>query len=366
MRLIATLPHELDANRFVSYLTRMGITTTVEPLLDAATSAISYQVWVHDEDRLEEAETAWKMFQQKPQDALFDTPISLDPIPRERPPLPRKPLFFTKWVLLTCIFLFFLNMSQEYSLLKEGIPEQTYAITPVQTALFFDTPKALEELEKILESDEIRLQTPGQAPDPKILAKIEEAERVPFWQGAYAWALAKAQGTTPSFLEAPLFEKISQGEVWRLLSPCFLHRDLLHILFNMLWVWILLRPVEERIGFRKSLLLTTLVGIGSNTAQYLMGGPFFIGYSGIVMGLAGFTWMREKLAPWEGYPLQKGTLLFLTLFVLGMCLLQMVSFVCQVFFQVPFSPNIANTAHLAGGGLGMLLGRWAIFRASTA
>ena len=45
--------------------------------------------------------------------------------------------------------------------------------------------------------------------------------------------------------EIPLFEKIRQGELWRLFTPCILHRDFLHILFNMIWVWILVKQIEE-------------------------------------------------------------------------------------------------------------------------
>jgi murein DD-endopeptidase MepM/ murein hydrolase activator NlpD len=43
-----------------------------------------------------------------------------------------------------------------------------------------------------------------------------------------------------------LGEKISQGQVWRLFTPCLMHRDFLHILFNMVWVWLLAKQVEER------------------------------------------------------------------------------------------------------------------------
>ena len=101
------------------------------------------------------------------------------------------------------------------------------------------------------------------------------------------------------------FEKIRQGEVWRLFTPCLLHFDFLHILFNMAWLWILGKQIEERIHWKKLGLLILIVGIVSNTAQYLVSGPSFLGFSGIVVGMAGFIWMRQRNAPWEGYPLSR-------------------------------------------------------------
>src|SRR5690606_11843400 len=148
--------------------------------------------------------------------------------------------------------------------------------------------------------------------------------------------------------EGALFARIRQGEIWRLISPVVLHSDLLHILFNMLWLWYLGRPIEHRIGPMRTLLLSLCVGVGSNTIQYLMTGPFFIGYSGIITGLAGFIWMRERKAPWEGYPLNKSTIFFLLFFIGAIFLLQVVSFCLQIFSSIKFAPSIANTAHITG------------------
>ena len=35
------------------------------------------------------------------------------------------------------------------------------------------------------------------------------------------------------------------------------------------------------------------------------------------MGMAGFIWMRQRKAPWEGYPLHPSTFSFLGLFYFG-------------------------------------------------
>jgi GlpG protein len=132
----------------------------------------------------------------------------------------------------------------------------------------------------------------------------------------------------------------------------------------MIWLWVLGRPIEQRIGAGRTLLLTFAAAIASNVVQYLMSGPLFLGYSGVVMGLAGFIWMRERIAPWEGYPVQKGTMLFLGFFILAMFVLQSLSFFVQIFSDLPFILSIANTAHIAGAIVGMLLGRLSLFARS--
>jgi GlpG protein len=129
----------------------------------------------------------------------------------------------------------------------------------------------------------------------------------------------------------------------------------------MIWLWVLGRPIEERIGTLRTILFTLVLGISTNTIQYLISGPLFLGYSGVIMGLAGFTWMRGRVAPWEGYPLNRSTAIFLAVFVLAMFSLQMASFLIQLFTDLPFILNIANAAHIGGGIFGALLGRLSFF-----
>jgi GlpG protein len=161
-----------------------------------------------------------------------------------------------------------------------------------------------------------------------------------------------------------LFGKIRQGEFWRLITPVLLHGGWLHILFNMAWLFILGRQVEERLGKFRYLFLSLLIGVMSNVAQYLVSGPIFVGYSGIIVGLVGFIWMRQKRAPWEGYPLQRPVIIFVTVFVLAMLGLEVISMTLEFFHMKPGFANIANTAHVIGGIFGTLLGRLSLFERS--
>ncbi len=165
----------------------------------------------------------------------------------------------------------------------------------------------------------------------------------------------------PATLDGPLFTKIREGEVWRLFTPCLLHAGILHILFNMAWAWLLIKQVEQRLSKWKTLILILLIGIVANFAQYFVSGPYFLGFSGVVVGLVGFIWVRQKIAPWEGYPLQKSTFLFILIFVIAMFALEIFSLVSAAITAKEISANIANTAHIIGGITGALFGRLPFF-----
>ncbi len=185
---------------------------------------------------------------------------------------------------------------------------------------------------------------------------IKEIQNIPHWQGYYEQVLAHLRGTGASSTAAPLFEKIREGEVWRLFTPALMHTDFLHILFNMMWLIVLGRMMEDRLNARRYVLFILIVGIISNTSQYLMSGPNFMGFSGVVCGMVAFICVRQKVAPWEGYPLEQSTSMFLVYFIVALLAIELVSFYMEINHNTSISPGIANTAHITGAAIGALLG----------
>jgi GlpG protein len=374
MRLVGTLSNENHARRLAGYLKSKSIDTKCEVAFHTNGDTMSYQIWVLDEDRLQEAASDFARFVSSPAAAEFDAPILAlaEPEPprevleeeeeEEEPEVrarPRAPL--TTFLLALCAMVFFLNYFQEETFRAEGLSEETFFITPIQSLLLYDVPQELDALEEtILKNVPAPNQRLREIP-PSVQSGIDALEKVSIWRGGYDWFILKMQGKDTALAEGPLFSRIRNGEIWRLFSPCILHTQLFHILFNMIWLWVLGRPIEQRIGFVKTILLTLIGGVVSNLAQYLISGPFFLGYSGIVMTLAGFIWSRQRIAPWEGYPLNRATILFLLLFVGSMFMITFVSFFIESFANFSLAPNIANTAHIAGALTGFFLGRLPFF-----
>jgi GlpG protein len=228
--------------------------------------------------------------------------------------------------------------------------------------MLYDYPKIYELTDKLIKLYGVeKLQSPETLP-PEGQIILKEIQSIPHWQGYYDQFLAHFQGKAVQPAVAPMFEKIREGEVWRLFTPALLHTDFLHILFNMLWLLILGKQLEERLNPRRYMLLILIIGIFSNTCQYLMGGSNFMGFSGVVCGMVAFIWTRQKIAPWEGYPLERSSSAFVLYFILALLAIQMVSFYMEARHNTSISPGIANTAHITGALMGALLALTPFFK----
>jgi len=136
--------------------------------------------------------------------------------------------------------------------------------------------------------------------------------------------------------------EIKHGQIWRLVTPAFLHFGFLHVLFNLLW-WKDLGTLVERKHSKYYLLAMFLViAISSNVGQYFVAGPRFGGMSGVVYGMLGYLWFRGKFDPTFGLELNPMVIQMMMLWFI-LC------------FTGAFGP-IANTAHAVGLGVGALWG----------
>ena len=137
--------------------------------------------------------------------------------------------------------------------------------------------------------------------------------------------------------------EVRDGEVWRLITPIFLHGDLMHIIFNMMWLAQFGKFIESRFGGAKLLALVLAIGIGSNLAQYLWArSPYFGGMSGVNYGLFGFLWMKGKFGRDQGWQLHPQTVQLMLMWM--------------VLCFTPLLGPIANGAHVGGLVIGALLG----------
>lgn len=143
------------------------------------------------------------------------------------------------------------------------------------------------------------------------------------------------------------FNFVDKFEIWRLLTPTFLHFSFMHVLFNGLWIWELGRRLELYQGRVLHFFTFLSIAIFSNCVQYIASGPvIFGGLSGVVfgyLGLVGVLYFRQPTA-----------LFFLPkpLYVLAG-----ISLLAGVFGLLePFGIQIANGAHIGGLVAGLVFG----------
>ncbi|MBB3189797.1 rhomboid family intramembrane serine protease [Halomonas cerina] len=144
-----------------------------------------------------------------------------------------------------------------------------------------------------------------------------------------------------------LLTTLAEGQVWRLLSPAFLHFGWMHLIFNLLWLWYFGRQVETLHGSGRMLLLLLTAGIGGNLAQYATGTVLFGGMSGVDFALLGYVWLLSRRAPDSGFFVPQ----MLVVFMLGWMVFTMTDMAELVGFG-----NVANEAHVGGLVVGLVLG----------
>ena len=147
--------------------------------------------------------------------------------------------------------------------------------------------------------------------------------------------------------EARLID-ISNGEVWRTITPIFLHFTGMHLIFNMIMVFQLGSLVEDRRGTVRMGLMVLTIAIVSNLFQALVpsewgGGVNFGGMSGVLYGIFGYLFIKSRWEPDLGMRIPQSTVIILLLWMfLGFT---------QVLDSL-IGASMANWAH----GIGFLTG----------
>ena len=149
------------------------------------------------------------------------------------------------------------------------------------------------------------------------------------------------------FMGAMFGPKVSDGEVWRLVSCLFLHGDGTHILLNGIALYGLGRLCESVYGPVRFLWVFLVAGMCGSTLSWLGGNTASVGASGSIFGLMGACIVfghryrlvlpphigdlfRKRLLPWVGLNL-----------VIG--------------FMIPFIDNLGHVGGLIGGSVMALI-----------
>jgi len=98
-------------------------------------------------------------------------------------------------------------------------------------------------------------------------------------------ALTNNQYDYPYILGGKINELILAGQVWRLITPVFLHASILHIAFNMYALFVIGPGLEQHYGHKRYLLLYLVGGYAGNVLSFLISPNPSIGASTAIFGL---------------------------------------------------------------------------------
>ena len=311
MRQIGTIPDADDARRLADHLLTLGITSRIDDRPGGN------QVWIHREDQVEAARGELEAFLKDPGDPRYQgVSQSAKALRKKKQQEDRK------------------HVRNSISL-RGGWDYRPPERVPLTLLLI-----AASVLVAVV--TELG-QKPGKltgwlwiAPSVEVVVDDDGEFEVP-------------EGTNPRvltghrvFVETEDLHRVRQGEIWRLVTPIFLHFGILHLLFNMFWLNDLGGMVEIRKGFATFAGIVLATAIVSNLAQYAHAGPRFGGMSGVIFGLFGYVWILNRYDPSAGLPMRPNTEIIMGIgFVLGMA--------------HAFGP-VANVAHLAGLATGLAIG----------
>lgn len=343
---------------------------------------VFFSLWAHDDTDVDRARALLTQVSGAPEDSPYVLPNASVNSPLKQFLQLKFPFSFSRkslrrdrspWMTILIVFLCVLLYGVDQGTMNE-VPElkppysPSFTSSPVRQALLFDYPLANILEDTLLASYGPDSLNPTAKLNPNGVALRDEFLKTPYWGGVYTEVVKRLSKRdlipTPSLSLSLIGERIRDGQVWRAITPCFVHANIFHLVFNLTWIIALGSQIDRRLSAWRYLLLIACIAIISNTAQYLMTGPNFAGISGVVCGMIGFIAARQRTAPWESYqlsPLMYSLLLFFIWFLVAM---SGVSFFLESYLRAHFVIDFANTAHLTGLAAGLALGktRWFAMR----
>lgn len=309
MRLIGTLEGRQRAELFVAYLIAQRMRTIVEPQ-SGATDV--WEVWICDEDQVATAKSEFEQFR-----ATSD---------------------FRKYEEGRKQAEELLKAEQKrVAAVTKNIKKVTYS---GQGAVVSGWPPPIT-LTILVIASLVSLVTGFGSPDrsnglgKQVLNELSFVDRA-----AYEREFVKNEGYVDPALS------LKKGELWRAITPIFLHFHALHLLFNLLTIVPLGRLIERYEGATRYGIILFITAVASNLLQGLMpeqyfGSPLFGGLSGVAFGLFGYLWVKTTLQPDIGFFFPTSTITLMLIWLV-------------VGFTGTVGP-IANLAHLGGLLSGMAM-----------
>jgi GlpG protein len=318
MRLIGSVTTERQARNLSAWLIAEGIDTHTEP------SEEGFEIWIRHEDQLDLARKELIRFQENPDDSRYSQALSrAAEIEKEKS---RRQKTFEKNVV-------------------HGARRPASMKTAPLTILLILISSVVALFTNFGEGEVLRNTT-------------YQALAFGFVKGPEAKKILAANDQNLDAIPVRL-ASLNRGEVWRALTPMFIHFGTTHIIFNMIMLFQLGRLIEIRYGTVWLGCLVLVSAALSNIAQgvvpeALQGSPpnvfssmmitSFGGMSGVVYGLFGFIWIKSVIDPNCRMYLPASMIIIAVAWLL----------LCMSPLAERFGLHVANWAHGVGLASGIL------------
>jgi rhomboid protease GluP len=169
------------------------------------------------------------------------------------------------------------------------------------------------------------------------------------------------------------------GLWWTVFTAIYLHGNLLHIFFNVIWIRQLGPGVEELYGPARLVVIFTVSGVLGFVASNLFGVPYTVGASGSIFGLLGamVAYGRRRGGAFGAMVLRQYGQLAVVMFVLGFFMARVnnlahgagfiAGFACGLILSLSDGRQESATERLVASGLlaltaiGFVLSLWRAF-----
>ncbi len=145
-------------------------------------------------------------------------------------------------------------------------------------------------------------------------------------------------------------ERIWDGQLWRLFTSVFLHGNVIHLAFDVWFIWLFGKATEQWMGSLRFMGFFVATAIGPLAAEVLAGGAG-IGLSGVGYGLFGFLYALRRDEEFAAQLMTPNVVMTLVVWF----------FLCIALTYLKIMP-VANVAHGAGAVIGWLFGQAVLSR----
>lgn len=300
--MIGTIPGDAEAERFSDYLLAQKIENMVEEGSNGA-----WSVWVEKDDDIERGKSELEKFLKNTNDARYVSASGAAARQREEVAAKKKKRRAQ-----------YIDVRTRWGQPAQWAAPLTLSLIALSAVISLGTKSMMGG-----RNANWRLL------DPLLFTSVDD-EKFTKWQMEHRNYREPLAVYTGYWLD-----HLKHGQLWRVFTPMFVHWNILHLLFNMFWLRDLGGMIEIKRGTWQLAWLVIMCALLAHVGEYFWSGvSAFGGMSGVVYGLFGYVWIKDRFEPHLGLGISPQA----SMIMIGWLIICMLNYM----------GNVANAAHVVG------------------